>query len=282
MVPCWQKVYLCWSAVCVVRNEAPSIDSQTHWHTCLAVLVSCRSGGPKEWLCSTWSAACVWTARHPPDPRLLLSVAPRWPDRPGSHRLSTDCTVGLGTSDCRRIQENTSAYLGLNKNILCCHWELFVNSSHSNLAVKKTSLRCWKAKICKVFLCTEPNLCRLLQFFYLNPRFSTTRTITVASLTFIHFCILCTERGFAFKLELRETKMHCSECVGVKQIFFCVLSQQKEWSSATFQEVRCRSTLGTLFIVFAWSDPKNVFIFCLYLIFHVNTVSKTSAGLVFV
>lgn len=49
-----------------------------------------RSGNPKARSCSTWSAASAWTASPRRGLRSSLSVAPRWPASPGSHRSSRE------------------------------------------------------------------------------------------------------------------------------------------------------------------------------------------------
>lgn len=79
---------------CSVHHWA---DRRTHWQTWVTCfsplplcLCLCRSGSLKARLCSTWSAASAWTVRPPLDPRSFCSVAPRWLDSPGSHRLSPD------------------------------------------------------------------------------------------------------------------------------------------------------------------------------------------------
>lgn len=75
--------------------------------------------------------------------------------------------------------------------------------------------------------------------------------------------------------------MHCSECVGsAAELLLCVEPAARSELSAILKAPR-QSTLGTLFIVFAWSHPKNVFIFCLSLKFYVNTVCETYTGLFF-
>lgn len=70
-------------------------------------------------------------------------------------------------------------------------------------------------------------------------------------------------------------------CWSAAELLLCVEPAARSELSAILKAPR-QSTLGTLFIVFAWSHPKNVFIFCLSLKFYVNTVCETYAGLFFV
>lgn len=200
---------------CCVHRWA---ERGTHWQTWVTCffppslsLCLCRSGSLKARLCSTWSAASAWTVRPPPDPRSLRSVAPRWLDSPGSHRLSPDAQWD-GDGRWWTLRKDSGEHVctlgqkkGVRTVLLWCH-----QTPPHWVLLEKTSPRRWGAKTHQIYLCTELHLCRMLQFFYLIWAFHWKKPPkTVAYLTFIHFCILSWSL-ICFKTGVVSLKTKCT------------------------------------------------------------------------